>query len=192
MGAFLMASYVEYTTTVPPGETHLVPKRANVVRVLEASSTFKIGVGNSPTGLAFKGLKFKEDSGKFFSKIILDNLEGAGAVAVTLGLGIGDVDDSRISGTVSVVVGSGIQSGDDVAVGAGVTLLCAANTSRLELILCALTANTAVIRIGDPLITMTRGHPLEPGQSVVLNTTAAVYGIRLGAGQTVSVVEMMV
>lgn len=70
----------------------------------------------------------------------------------------------------------------------GETLLVAADATRREAIMVADTANTVAIRIGKTgQVGAARGVPLQPGQPIVLTTTAAIYGFAGAAGQKVAI-----
>ena len=68
------------------------------------------------------------------------------------------------------------------------TSLVAVDTTRVEAIIVAGTANTVAIRIGKTgQVGAARGAALQPGQSITLNTSAAIYGYASAASQTVSI-----
>lgn len=70
--------------------------------------------------------------------------------------------------------------------------ILAANLSRQAAIIKNLTANTAAIRIGDAPAATT-GHELEPGETIILTTTAAILGFNThSAAQSVSIIEVVV
>lgn len=64
----------------------------------------------------------------------------------------------------------------DVAIAATTkTLILAANSNRNEAVITALSANASVARIGSTNTGAARGTPLQPGGTLFLNSTAAVY-----------------
>lgn len=68
------------------------------------------------------------------------------------------------------------------------TSLVAVDTTRVEAIIVAGTTNTVAIRIGKTgQVGAARGAALQPGQSITLNTSAAIYGYAGAASQTVSI-----
>lgn len=68
----------------------------------------------------------------------------------------------------------------------------AANTSRRHAVVQNLDGNTAAVRVGDSNVGAARGHKLVPGDSIVLETTAAVYVYNThSAAQSVSLVEVV-
>lgn len=68
------------------------------------------------------------------------------------------------------------------------TSLVGADSSRREAIIVAGKANTVEIRIGKTgQVGAARGVPIQPGQSITLTTTAAIYGFASAASQTVAI-----
>jgi hypothetical protein len=76
----------------------------------------------------------------------------------------------------------------DVTVTGSATLVRAANANRTALA-CTNTSATVNIRIGDSNITSSRGMQVRAGDSVAVETTAAVYAISEGANVTLSCTE---
>ena len=71
-----------------------------------------------------------------------------------------------------------IDTVDDVTVDNTATVLVPADTSRRKAIITNISANA--MRLGDANVGATSGARIGAGQSVTLDTTAAVYGIREG------------
>lgn len=69
----------------------------------------------------------------------------------------------------------------DVSVTGSATLIAAANTDRLELIISVKETAANGIRLGDNGVTATRGVYIAPGQSFTVANRGALYGIRDGA-----------
>lgn len=70
------------------------------------------------------------------------------------------------------------------------TQILPANTNRVRAIITALEANDQNIRVGDIDVDATRGVQLLPGQTIAIDSTAAIYGIEEAAGTcAVSVLE---
>lgn len=68
------------------------------------------------------------------------------------------------------------------------TSLVAVDATRVEAIIVADPANTVAIRIGKTgQVGASRGAKLQPGQSITLNTSAAIYGYAGAASQVVSI-----
>ena len=84
-----------------------------------------------------------------------------------------------------------LASVSDVLLGAGAaTLIVAADAvnKEREVIVKNLFANAAIIRVGDAASGAARGHELNPGESITLNTMGAVYAF-CAAAQSVSVIS---
>lgn len=78
----------------------------------------------------------------------------------------------------------------DVSVTDSATLIAAANTDRLELIISVKETAANGIRLGDNGVTATRGVYIAPGQSFTVANRGALYGIRDGASSVdVTVLE---
>lgn len=72
---------------------------------------------------------------------------------------------------------------------AAATQIAAANSSRKEIMIKNPVANTAAVRIGDATAAANVGFELEPGESLVVTTTAAVYAYS-AAAQDMSLTEL--
>lgn len=105
-------------------------------------------------------------------------LRGFGTRSVFLGF----EDDSGESANSDLVVALGnssvISTGQvNVPTTAGGTVIKAANTSRKRITLKVPETATEAVFIGNTGLTASNGHRLGPGDAIVLNTTAAIYGI---------------
>lgn len=104
----------------------------------------------------------------------------------------GEYQRAAVVGSVVVVKAATLTSTADVALGAGAqTLIKASSTNRREIIIKNLSGNASSIRIGENAAAAARGHELMPGESITLTTAAAVYAWNPGAGQSVSVLEVI-
>ena len=77
----------------------------------------------------------------------------------------------------------------DVSLAAGTdTMIVGADANRLCVIITNLAANTQTFRIGNASVSATAGVELAPGESIEIETTAAVYGYNPGgSAESVSV-----
>jgi len=93
--------------------------------------------------------------------------------------------------SVELVVPATLTSTADVTIATVSTdSIIASNVNRKEVIIKNL-SSTVTLRIGDSNTGATRGQPLEPLETLVLSTTAQVYGYNPdGAGSDVSVLEI--
>lgn len=126
------------------------------------------------------------DEGNFDTVV----LTSAIAQTVVIGISQTAADYTRVVSVVQVEQPSTIVTTDDVTVGVAVGTIIAANTSRRQLILRALKANSGTIRVGETgIVAASRGTYLDAGDVLVLDTTAEVRGIATAAGQIVSIFE---
>lgn len=123
-----------------------------------------------------------------------DEVRVTSATAQTVELLIlqGEADYQRSVGTVTTTRGAGYTDSVDVSMGAGVrTAIVAANAARRRVHISNLAAGAATLRIGgSATANATRGTPLAPGETITLETTAAIAGWNPGgAAQDVAVSE---
>jgi len=118
------------------------------------------------------------------------------AIAISIDVIFGDGDYVRplpdLVNVAIVVAGSNaLDTIPDVAMtDANETEILPANLNRKRAILTAPEANDVNLRIGDVDITATRGVQLKPGETIGIDSTAAIYGIEESAGTTtVAVLE---
>lgn len=107
-------------------------------------------------------------------------LESATGQSVIVLAGFGSVFDGRatanVSVTATVAAGNTLSSGADVSCTANTrVLLLAADTLRTYATFTNVSSNTLTMRIGDVTVTGASGTPLEPGETLTIATTAAVY-----------------
>lgn len=163
---------------------------ANYIVNLQSDGDLNISFDDKTPAFFPQGLGYPVE----FNKVRLINGTGA---PITAKLNIGSVrtDDNRLSlsGAFQISVPTTLQSGVDVSVAAGATsLVIAANTSRNEALVTNLSANSSVIRVGDLNAAANRGIEVSPGQTVTLETSAAIYVHNLGSGpQSVGVLEVL-
>lgn len=94
--------------------------------------------------------------------------------------------------TVSATVNQSnqISTAPDVStVAATATVIAAANAARKELMIKNPSSNAESVRIGGMNVAANRGFELEPGESTILTTTAAVYAY-CSAVQPLSITEL--
>ncbi len=119
------------------------------------------------------------------------DVTSAAAQTVTAIISTVPVDYDRLTGSIAVTTtppGTLDSLADDSVAAATTELIAAADTDRHELIITNLAANTATFRIGDSGAGAANGVPLAPGETLVLNTSAAVYAYNPGAAaQTLAI-----
>lgn len=93
-----------------------------------------------------------------------------------------DVDLSKAGGLATTA---------DVSIATVTTAqVLAANANRREAVITNLQTNASEVRVGDSNAGVTRGTPLQPGDSIVLTTTAAIHVYNAdAAAQSVALLE---
>ena len=135
---------------------------------------------DGPLESVYQGLGFR----KYYSRFELYSATGQ---TVLVRGGFGSVTDGRSTATVNVTAnvspGNTLKNGGDVACGAtATTQLLAADTDRLYAIIKNPSTNSVTVRIGTNTVGAANGIPLEPGETLPLATTAAVYAYNPDAG----------
>lgn len=124
-----------------------------------------------PAGLGFR---------RYYREIALESAVGGAFVVLA---GFGSVADARASlnAVVNATIASGASlfDGGDVAVPSGAaTLLLAADATRSYANIMNPSTNTATVRIGTATVGAANGTPLEPGSTLPVSTTAAIYAFQ--------------
>jgi hypothetical protein len=186
--SFTFAGAGEESRDIPAG---------NHVRILEATGDVYLAINNGPFRRRTQGwAETVEPGGAPITKITVKSLI---AQSILIGAGRGETDDGEtlnVNVTATVTPGNTIGAGGDVALPAGVggatTLVSAADATALTVLLKADIANTETIRVGGAGVGAAGGYPLEPGESVSLSTTAAIwaYNPSAVAAQNIHVLPM--
>lgn len=177
---------------MPAGGSLFVDRAASFLICLEASHLFKIRLGTGPISDFEAGLRMRP--GEPFEKVEIIN-KAAEPLTVKLGFGQGDVRDARLTITTDVkTVAQGITATreaapDDFAVAhvtastGATTLLSDTDANRRELLIVN-THSSGMVQIVDNATAAGQGIPVLPGQSLTLQTSAAVY-VRNDSGASV-------
>jgi len=166
--------YVEYTYSLAIGEEINIGSDATFIACLDATADFKIGFDGGPKTTFKKGLTYHPPIE--VRSVQIENNSGS-ANTVTLGLGKGDIRDSRLvlSGGVATqpAATSFTDGGAISALATANTLLLASNAARKE----ALIYNNggAAIYVRGDATAAPGGVKLAAGGTLVLETTAAIY-----------------
>ncbi len=101
--------------------------------------------------------------------------------------GFGSVADARavVNATVNTTIapGASLFDGGDVSCASGVaTLLLALDATRSYANVTNPSTNTATVRVGTSTVAAATGTPLEPGCTLPLSTTAAIYAFQASGG----------
>ncbi len=107
-------------------------------------------------------------------------LESATGQTVVVLAGFGHVFDGRATANVNVsatvAAGNTFDNGGDVScIHAARTQLLAQDALRTYALVKNASANTIIVRIGTVTVGATNGQPVEPGETLPLATTAALY-----------------
>lgn len=150
----------------------------------------------SGQGVTFKKGMFLK--GINFDRVFVTNTAQSGATITLLVAVEGDQliaieNAAETLSSVNLVKASSADSVADVSITATSTVLVAAAAStRHELLITNLAANTQTMRIGDSGAGATNGIPLAPGQTLILSTSAAIYAYNPGASaETLAVMELL-
>lgn len=143
---------------------------------------------NVSTGLAWESL---DEAGRLrvFTSVLITSQT---AQNITFAVGLGRLLYDVATGTVSTTKASGLTTTADVVMAAGaLTAILAANAGRRRAFITNLAAGAATLRIGDSVTTNAGGGiPVAPGETITLETTAAISGWNPGGvAQNVAVME---
>lgn len=102
------------------------------------------------------------------------------AQTVVLLLGFGHASDARATANVNVdatiAAGNTLDNGGDVScTGGATTQLLAADTARKYALIKNVSTNTITVRVGGAAVGAATGTPLEPGETLPMATTAAIF-----------------
>ena len=180
----LLNPYKQFAFVVPDGGLYTVDYNFNYFRILSISNpvgvTTRFGSSGTPTDIVGAGLGFELPN--IVKSVQFDNKSG-GDITVIVALAIGRIDDDRftITGALSVATPSTFEAVDDATLGAATAdLILAANANRKEVILSNDTG--ADIRIGDSTVSATKGYKMLSGATMIISTSAAIYGYSVGGG----------
>jgi len=139
-------------------------------------ASFDDGVGVP----VFQGVGFR----RYYESVRLSSATGQ---TITVLVGFGSVQDGRSTANVNVTAnitpGATLSDGGDVACGAtATTQLLAADVNRLYANITNPSTNTVTVRVGTATVGAANGTPLEPGQTLPMATTAAIYAYNPSAG----------
>lgn len=188
-----------HTLTFAGGDTKRIPG-GNYLRLLTASNNVKVEYVRAGTIIEHEtadGVKAgyggrpprNADQPRAFDEA---RITSATAQTVELLILQGTADYDRSVGTVDITRSATIDTTADVVMVAGaLTPILAANTARRRALITNLAAGVETLRIGDSVNTgAARGIPVAPGETITLETTAAISGWNPGvAAQNVAVLE---
>lgn len=183
-----------HSVALAAGATEVINATGNYIAALTATGAFSIGLDDNGLTPWEAGLSANLEPGETYSKVRITDLSGA-PNTVEMCLGYGQFKDARFtllgSITTSPTKATAFASVPDVVCGAaGQTILAVALATRRQLIVSNLAANASTIRVGDVGAAAGEGVELAPGQTLIVDTAAAVYAWNPGAVQSVAVVSV--
>lgn len=185
MGQFKQPTDHEFTFGGPG--VWRIPDSGRYVRIIEATGDVYLKLDDVSTELK-RGVK-SQVSSEGFSQVVVRS-----AIAQTVRICISDQpqdegrDDVAVTTAASITPGNTFAGAADVALTAATaTEIIGADATRLGVIIKNPSSNTASVRIGGAAsVGAATGIELEPGESMPVATTAAVWGYSV-PGETVSV-----
>ena len=198
-----MSSIKEFTATLANGARLTVPGRGSflfmknttaplLTRMIEVETGGRSGREVSVT--MANSDKIRSAPGAEFDSIALLNSSGASAT-FTLIYGTGDYDrpvPDTVNVSVSVPASDALSTVADITVTTA-AVISAASTTRQKCIITALASNDQTLRIGDSNVTATRGTPLAPGETIAIESGAAIYAVEQVSGtNAVAITEELV
>ena len=177
------------------GETKRIPIIGGIVQFYAASGDFEFGLepGNLVPGRVNDGLE------QPFDGIYLRNPTGA---AITVDMRYGDEgvllirrDTIEFASSQPVdiqtlpVRNTALDSADAVLAAAAATLISAARGTKRQTIIKNPSSAATSIRVGGATVAAAAGVELEPGETITIDGSMAVYGYSV-PGQTVSLMEV--
>ncbi len=182
-------------------KTHVVPAKGsvtvdsvgNLLYCLSSTGGNKditLTYGNNSNNYFEAGTKYKFDD-QYYNFTLTNNSDVN--IKVELAQGSGDIEISNSVNVDNIVkvtsTSGGIKSSADAVIDIVAGQILAENFDRKEVILVALSTNTADVRISGADVAIDVGTPLAPGQSAKLTTTSTIHAITSIAGQKVSITE---
>lgn len=178
-------NYATREFTIAPGALVQVARASDFLVCLASSAPFRVSLDSQPASDFEAGLTLSPAGG--FALAAIENT-GAASLTITLGFGVGNVRDARISGQVGTkeTMPDTLTSGAAVSVATGgATLIRGANSARREIVI--INSGAGAVYIGsDAAAVAGAGLPLQAGQSMTLQTAAAIYA-RNDSGAAVNV-----
>lgn len=163
---------------------------ASYIVNLQSDGDLDISFDDKTPAFFAQGIGYPVD----FNKVRIINRTGADITA-KLNIGSSRTDDNRLSlsGAFQIATPANLETKIDDSIAAGATeLVAAANASRNEILITNLSSNSAPVRVGDSNTGANRGVEVGVGQTITLNTSAAVYVHNTHTGaQSVAILEVL-
>lgn len=172
-----------YTRTVSANEVTIFHVPGSVVRCTSAAADFEVRPNGKDPATLRQGMGLNYAAG--FDSLTIAN--GSTAQTIEIYIGDGEIADSRLAGSINAeIVSAGANSAPaSLTVGVAAVTAFAANTYRKAALMKSDAANGGTIWILDDTASATGyGIPLAPGETMTIETTAAIKAIASAAGQT--------
>lgn len=178
-----------FSQSVPAGTTIVLNGNGGYFRLITTSSacnlTFHSSSGEVLAEIIGVQAGFAIDAAALGDNFGRVDVYSAATQTVTAIVSTVPIHYDRLTGSVAVTSTppATLDSLADDSIATGATeLIAAADSDRHTLIVSNLAANTATFRIGDSGAAAANGIPLAPGETLVLDTSAAVYAYNPAAG----------
>lgn len=176
-----------YVRVIADGTETRIPARGRIIFIDSATAGVQVTLRKNDTGRG-DGQTIgpitmqtgrKLSTAVVFDDVIIRNESGANNT-VTVLIGEGDFDVSVAE--VAIEINNNISTLADATAAAAAASIVAANANNRRVHLQALVSNTQNVRVGDSLITTTRGAQLAPGVGLTIEGNAQIFAIRELAG----------
>lgn len=172
--------YREFAITVAAGETFPIYYAFNYFRILSATAnglTARFGSSGSFTTVIGAGIGLRLE--QVIDRVDIRNETGA-PISATIALMVGQIDDSRLTltGDVNLTKADVFAENANVTVNNTATLIAAQNLARREIFISNRDSSANLYVGGSTVNSTTRqGVVVAPGATLILDTTAEIYGI---------------
>lgn len=184
-----MATY-DLPVVIPNNGTRVIAGPLDFLRLHASTGALRIiAEGRITTLVEGQSVSYKTPR----DGVEIENLSDA-QVTATFKVGFdAEITDSNLSGNVDVSKATTLSDASDAIVvqGAAAAQIVAAAATRRWVIIKALVTNNQTVRVGTNAIGAARGYPLEPGEVINWDVTAALYAwTAAGVNQKLSITEI--
>jgi len=188
--------YAARTYTIGAGETIEVARDSAFLTCLSSTGDFKLRFDDGTETLFEAGLTYTPLNG--FQRISARNIDPV-PIVVTFGFGKGEIKDSRVTIGANTTLSTRQRSPDTFTTGGSfnasngaTTALVPADLLRREVVIVAPDTAAGPVYIGGDLgAAAGEGLPVQPGQSLTLETGAGIYARNdTGAAVALAVASM--
>lgn len=181
----------DYEFTIPAGAERPISARGNFLKLKSTTAEVRVRAeddsGRIVTALDMKaGISITLP--KEFVRIRVTNDTG-NEVKVVFIAGMGDLQDSELTGTITASTGTTINA-DNEAVGLSATEIVSSNSARRSMVILN-NSNTDIYIGHSSSVTTGNGFKIEAGQAITFDKSAqaAIYAIALSAALDVRIMQ---